>query len=484
MARRKDRKKGLVLALMCMAMGLLSGCLFRPVEDLYRLPERFPGDESLQTEITRVRKALETESGAVEYANIFSGDNTATIQLQDLDGDGERETAVTFFRVPGADRSIKIFFFTKTAQETYRVSGVIQGEGSAIYAVDFVDLNGLGDKEVVVSWQARGMYQLGAYTLDDCTQGRQGFQEGQPVAQPEQQSWDDPALAATELLMTGCSSGYSLIDLDQDGEGRVELAIPRVDTAGANSYLEIFGWKNGTMISLDSVGLSSGITIVNKLRSNYVTDFIPALYVNSTLVDGGRATDIVAYHAGELRNLTLNIETGISRETLREYGDVGVTDINSDAVLEVPRPKALPIYGEGAMSDFWLIEWSQYDDSGAANPVFTTYHNVIDGWYLIIPDHWKDRITISRDDSVSGQRTVVFSLWNGQGEEPTPFLAVYKLTGPNRFTRAELSGRFELGGDSTTIYAAAFFTDGWDCGVDEVELLQNFRRIISSWSSD
>ena len=39
-----------------------------------------------------------------EDANILAGDNTATIQLQDLDGDGRRESAVTFLRVPGIEK--------------------------------------------------------------------------------------------------------------------------------------------------------------------------------------------------------------------------------------------------------------------------------------------------------------------------------------------------------------------------------------------
>lgn len=67
---------------------------------------------------------------------------------------------------------------------------------------------------------------------------------------------------------------------------------------------------------------------------------------------------------GSLVNLTMNQETGVSVETIRGYGDIRPTDVNSDTILEMPRPHLLPTYGENLSSDFWLIDWSQYDVEG------------------------------------------------------------------------------------------------------------------------
>lgn len=72
-------------------MLLLSGCLFQSPQDLYRQPEKSAGYEKLNAVIQEVRTALEMEFDAsAETAVILAGDNTATIQLQDLDGDGTR----------------------------------------------------------------------------------------------------------------------------------------------------------------------------------------------------------------------------------------------------------------------------------------------------------------------------------------------------------------------------------------------------------
>ena len=162
------KKRGTVLIMALMALMLLSGCLFRSPDDLYRLPERSPGYEQLNAAIRAARVGLETEFGIrVEDVIIMAGDNTASIQLQDLDGDGLRESAVTFFRVPGIEKPIKIYLFNQIGEE-YVVTGVVEGEGSAIYAIDYAQINGEGRRELAVNWQiSTGAYQLGVYTLDD-----------------------------------------------------------------------------------------------------------------------------------------------------------------------------------------------------------------------------------------------------------------------------------------------------------------------------
>ena len=107
----------------------------------------------------------------------------------------------------------------------------------------------------------------------------------------------------------------------------------------------------------------------------------------------------------------------------------------------------------------------------------------VDGWYLVIPDHWQKRMVVYRNDNVNGQRTVVFALWQGEDKDPTPFLSIYRLTGASSAMRATTGNRFVLAEDGSAIYAAAFHT-GWDCGLDQTELLENFRLIVSSWSGE
>lgn len=117
---------GAVLLLLLLT---LSGCFFREPEDLYQSPEQSADYLSLTQTIRNVKDSLAQEYGVeVEDVSVVSGDNTALIQLQDLDRDGERETAVTFFRVSEAEKPLKIYFFTRTAEDTYTVSAMVEGK--------------------------------------------------------------------------------------------------------------------------------------------------------------------------------------------------------------------------------------------------------------------------------------------------------------------------------------------------------------------
>ena len=293
----------------------LSGCFFSSPEGLYQSPEQSADYLSLTQTIRSAKNALSQEYGVeVEDISVMSGNNTALIQLQDMDGDGTTETAVTFFRVPDADRPLKIYFFTKSDEDAYTASAVVEGTGSSIYRVDYVDLNGNGTKEVVVSWQMNtGAYLLGAYSLEEVMD--RNVQQAVAHASVSNGAVSVPkrdALRAEEWMTTAYTD-YALYDLDQDT--RTEIAVIQVDPAGTNSRVDIYGWRNGTFMARDSAPLSAGI-ISNGIR-NVDTNFlgeegdvpVRALYISSELADGRHAVDVVAYQDGGLANLSLD-ETG------------------------------------------------------------------------------------------------------------------------------------------------------------------------------
>ena len=479
------KKKGIVLAMVLVMALTLAGCLFRSPEDLYRQPEKSAGYEKLNEAIRKVRTALEINYAAtVEDAGIVAGDNTASIQLQDLDGDGIRESAVTFLRVSGVTNPLKIVVFTQVGEE-YEVTGMVEGEGNLVYSIEYQQINDTGRKELIVNWQiSSGAYQLGVYTLDDLTLGDDGASR---AVRSDSTQIDFSKLMGSELLLTWCSvasdgsNGARLTDIDQDT--RTELAVIRVDSSGINSYVEVFGWRNGAMASLGTVNLSKGITELSRVRLNYLAGQPepPALYITSTLANGGKAIDVVAWLNGKLTDLTLD-ESGISREILQGYTEVTPTDINGDYVLEIPTPNLLPSYGENLSNDFWLIDWCQYNKNGHRNHVMTTYHNVSDGWYLEIPESWRDQITISRNDQVTGQREVVFSRWLGEDEEPEPFLSIYRISS-SQGNRVAENGWFLLREEENVIYAAQF-RGSWDCGLNEQQLRDRVKSIQTSWYYD
>lgn len=481
----RKRAAGMVLCLA--ALLTLSGCLFRSPDDLYRQPEKSMGYEQLNAAIRTVRLGLETEFGTkAEDVSIISGDNTANIQLQDLDGDGKRESAVAFFRLPGIEKPIKIYIFNQIGEE-YVVTGVVEGEGSAIHAIDYAQINGGGRKELAVNWQINtGAYQLGVYTLDDIPLWAEHLEDEEALAASRAMTRGD--LTGDALLLTRCSvasdnsSGCRLLDMDRDA--RTEVLVTRVDAGGLSSQVELYGWQDGALEPVALADLSAGITTVNRIRTNYLAGEYgqPALYVTSNLADGGRVIDVVSYVDGAFTNVALG-DNGVSRELIQGYTEINPTDINHDGVAELPSPYSLPSYGESSSSNFWLIDWAQYDQDGHRSHVLTTYHNVNDSWYLEIPESWRDRITISRNDQVTGRREVIFSRWRGAEQEPEPFLSIYRVAS-SRSSSLEEDGWTILREEENITYAAQFHKSSWDSGLDEMDLLERFNTIQRSWYSE
>jgi hypothetical protein len=411
-------------------------------------------------EYVNLKNTIDAVKGTADYAAPTSGGNTQTVQLVDLDGDGVQE-AITFFRDSSAEKPLKIYIFKQKEQDHYEAQAVIEGDGTAIESILYRNLGGTDDKELVVSWRMSStVHTLVAYRLD-----------GSEVA---------------ELMRTGYSD-YVAADMDKDDQA--ELLLLQIDSAGNDSSVEYYDYKDGAMALFSSAPLSADISDVRSYRAGYLKNYIPALFVTSELSDGDVATDIFSVEEEKIYDLTTDKDTGYSVETYRFYTSIGPTDINDDGVLELPQPQAIWAYNKtSSADDFWIITWRQYDKHGVVWPISTSYHdfNTYDRWYLILPDEWQGKFTISRGEAISttGERSVIFSYWNGNpGVKPQPFLTIYKLTGSNRVTRSKLGSRFILRTESDAIYAAEFSPCDWDCGLDEEGVRSRFSLIQTDWAT-
>ena len=89
------------------------------------------------------------------------------MQLTDLDGDGVEE-AVAFFRSSNDERPLKIYIF-RAVEDSYEQAAVIEGSGTAIYSIRYVDMDRDGRREILVGWrispeiQALGVYSISGY---------------------------------------------------------------------------------------------------------------------------------------------------------------------------------------------------------------------------------------------------------------------------------------------------------------------------------
>ena len=430
---------------------LLSGCIFSPGDELYALPalsEEYSNLQRMRDELVRT---------GLEYAAPLLGDNTQTIQLRDLNQDGVDEAVVFFRDTNGGEKPLKIYIFRQNQDGLYETAAVIEGEGTAINSVVYCNLTGSGTEDIVVSWQmSPNVYTVSAYSL-------YGFDVME--------------------LMSSAYTSYSVCDMDQDNLS--EIILLRLDNSDAGSNrAEMYDYENGAMELRGEAPLSRGITAVDRKRYSYLQDAVPALFITSYMSETTRVTDILAMRDGALTNITMDANTHISAETIRYYITYG-TDINNDSVLELPMPVVLPSYGATSVADsFWLLDWRQFNLRGEPQPVMTTFHNRTDGWYFQIPDSWVGKLTVSRRNSVSGERAVVFSRWVNENTPPQDFLIIYRLTGDNREARSTMGNRQVLVTQADEIYSFELLTDQWDCGLDKDGILERFNFIKTEWQQE
>lgn len=91
-----------------------------------------------------------------------------------------------------------------------------------------------------------GVYLLGTYSLEEAMVRSLQYAASAPAGSATAQGLPDrEALRATEW-MTTVYDDYALYDLDQDT--RTELAVVRVDKAGTNSAVDLYGWRDGSFM--------------------------------------------------------------------------------------------------------------------------------------------------------------------------------------------------------------------------------------------
>lgn len=449
----------LLLSVMCILwLSVLNGCVFKAVDTLYALPILPKEYSNLQATIEEAMR----EMGA-EYAAINYGSHTSTVQLLDLNGDGEQELAAVFLRVTSAtEKPMRVCFFRRGNDDSYQMSHVLEGDGTSINSVAYEDLTGDGTRELIISWQmSAGVHILSAYSLN--------------------------GTGSNELMNTVYNERYLIIDMDEDGNR--EILVLQQDSRGENgSRAEYYDYQDSVMVMTSAAPLSTGMRDVVSVATGRLADNRSGVYVTLEVEQSSGpvlVTDVLTLGDG-LVNVTRDPDSGLSLYTVRSYREVGVKDINNDSVLEIPWPVPLPSIDPESDASQYLINWQQVDSRGRMAVNSVTYHSTADGWYLTVPDGWAGNITVSREDGLSGwgERSVVFYYWpdSTQGD-PEPFLTIYRLTGDNRNTRARLPGRSILYSDSSTIYCASLNTEVWDCSLDEETLTRQFHIITTEWAA-
>ena len=432
---------------------VLGGCMLSASpEDLYALPQLPEEYESLSAQLSEVLSA------GAEYAAPQAGGNLPPVQMKDLDGDGVDEV-LAFFRINSEDRPLKIYIF-RAQGDDYVQAALIEGAGTSFHSVRYEDMDGDGIQEIIVSWRVSAEVQaLSVYTAKNL----------EPVQ-----------------LMTSSYARYEAVDLDGDDD--LELVVVRSDETEAGlSLADYYDWDSGNNgLSLRSTArLSASVASLQGIRAGALLEGEKAIFVTSRDTganDTSRAvTDILAYRSPDLVNIVLSSDTGVSTQTFRYLNpSLLPADINGDGATDVPRPAALL---SDAGEEYWKIYWHSYDIDGSDQRQAVTYHNLTDGWYLMIPEAWDNHFTVRQNNISSAVHATIFYGVRGRQVE-NELLTIYTFTGTDREAQAAKNGRAILRRMGDTVYAVSYATDyaKWRYAADPSVVAEGFSPIVKRWN--
>ena len=208
----------------------------------------------------------------------------------------------------------------------------------------------------------------------------------------------------------------------------------------------------------DAGGGSAGAHDTDISRELVYEDSMELLYAEKFAVD---------YYTGGFSLVTIN---GNERYLVVPEGSEAPGDLDGDITVLYQPLDEIYLVASAVMDMFISMD---------ALDTLSFTGTKADGWYLEIPESWRNMITISRNDQVTGQREVIVSRWMGEDQEPEPFLSIYRISS-SRGAQVTENGWFLLREEENVIYAAEFRGD-WDCGLDEQELRDRVKTIQTSW---
>ena len=446
MAGGRGKIWAVIVVIIMMAMLCVAGCMRITADDLYSLP-------AVSEEYLRLQAQINAVLGqGAEFSPPTSGLYRQAVQLKDIDGSGVNEV-IAFFSMP-ADSTLLIYIF-RMVDGDYTVASIIEGVGSSIESVRYVDMDGDGVMEIIVGWQSgAALKYFSIYSLKDFH----------------------------SILLAGAE--YSELAIcDLNGDSNDDVVAFRLPTQEIGAVAELFVLMPDGEIVVEEARLSSGIETIARVLTGQLLDGVPAVFVDSEgkFDDGSMVTDICAFREESFTNISLKSPSGISEDTVRTR--TNCSDLDQDGIVKVPIARPLLSQSE---TTYFAIDWYAYSSLGAIRLATTTFHNNSDEWYLILPFDWRGKVTIRRESLLSGERTIVFSYIAGEDGPFEDFLKIHRLSGDYAGEQARAAGRTVLLSQGSSVYAFEMLApaDSYGLSFDEALIRANFRLIYTDWLAE
>ncbi|HIQ67165.1 MAG TPA: hypothetical protein IAB74_01475 [Candidatus Faecousia excrementigallinarum] len=414
---------------------LLSGCAMKTVDEMYCLPRRSEAYQELQ-------RVLDAELQNMEYCAPLSGMNQQPVQAADVDGDGVSEFLV--FAKASGERPLRILVIERQDQ-TFTLTDTLQFSGTAFDQVEYMAMDDRSGVELVVGIQLSNqlLRSVSAYTFTD---------------------------GKGEKLLDVNYTNFLAVDLDRDNRGELFVLYPG-QTEESPGFVALYEVEKGVVERSLEVKLSAPVSRLQRVITGELASGETAVFVASALEDTVLVTDVYAMRGGVLTNISLSNESGTSVSTIRNHF-VYAQDIDEDGQLELPALIPMKTMSERNTQSEDLIRWYSLTITGEEVDKLYTYHNFVNGWYLVLDSTWAQQVTVTQDST-----SYSFYLWDLAKENAIRVLEVEMLYTQDEISDAMENGSILLYQGESSAYVGTLTSDAAQFGLTQEWLRGSFHLI-------
>ncbi len=380
-------KKGKLIPAL-IAVTMLTGCTFGTNIDTLMSPPK------LSVEQEQIYSALTKAAGtSIKLKYPKSGTYLSAFIIEDIDGDGGNE-AVVFYEKTGLT----------VEENTLRINILDKNDGKWSSVCD-TTAAGSEIEKVMIS-------KLGSDERVNLIIGSSLINRSEKNV--SLYNYSDGNIENT------FASPYSFFDVtDLDGDEENEFLLLTGASFNTNAAVEAYKFdKNGKRPPY-SIELSGSFTEFENISYGQTGSGATALYIDAAAGNGVIQSDIIY-----MDDSGLNKIFAVPSESSATSRPSGCTsfDVDSDGIPEIPVQSLFYGYeGASESEQIMVTDWMYINEKNQLEKKYSSYFSVTDGYIFIMPEKWRDKITIKRD-SVNDE--MVFCTYSG-GETGRELLRIF-----------------------------------------------------------